>query len=132
MTVPQYANGETYKKLVDLCEAAGVPVSYGEVDDDAYAQTQEYFGIQMPDDDRLESEEHAMIILGHELGHHLLREFYFDNKFVNPDANRAMEVMVESQCNIAGVILFKLAEMIAGHEAESIFRDIASVQEGGA
>ena len=131
MTVPQYANGVAYKKLAALCEAAGFAVAYRELDDDIFARTRDR-GIEMPSIEQFETDEHAAMVLGHELGHHLLDDFYSESQFNNPDTNEALRVMIESQCDVVGVILFKLAEMIAGHEAESIFRDIANAQEGGA
>ena len=123
MKTPRYANSEVFKQLAELCESAGLPVRYVDVDDGLYARTREYEGIDMPNDERFESDEHAAMVLGHELGHQLLGTFFVDNEFNNSDTNEAMRIMIESQCDFAGVIFYKFAEMIALHKEESVWRD---------
>ncbi|MCL1829046.1 MAG: hypothetical protein FWG32_06075, partial [Oscillospiraceae bacterium] len=103
MTIPKYANDTIYKKLADLCEAAGRPVRYVQTDDDIYAKTREHDALFMPDDERFRSSEHATMVLGHELGHHLVSSFYVDTEFNNPYNNEAMNTAIEAQCDVAGV-----------------------------
>ena len=123
MNNPEYANDTIYKKLAKLCESAGRPIRYEQLDDDIYARTREFDNIVMPEDERYKSSEHAAMVLGHELGHQLLAEFYCDTEHNNSEVNEALRVLLESQCDFAGVILYKLAEMIAVYEAETIWRD---------
>ena len=113
MAIPQYADEGVYKYMVKLCELAGVPVQYTNIDNEIYARTREFGEIQMPMDDCFDSDEHATMVLGHELGHHLLKMFYVDTEFINPDTDKPLNTMIESQCDFVGVVLYKLAEMIA-------------------
>ena len=79
-------------------------------DEGVYAHTGEHHGIYMLNDERFDSSEHATMVLEHELGHQLLDDFYVETPFNNPDTSMAMKVHIESQCDVAGVFLFKLAE----------------------
>ncbi len=110
MSIPQYTNDAVYQELSNLCEAAGWPVIYKKLGSDIYARTREFDIVHMPNDEQFRSNEHAGLVLGHELAHQLLSDFYSDNELHNADNDESLHTMIESQCDIAGIILYKLAE----------------------
>lgn len=117
-----YRNYPIYAALEKLIESAGVTVTYQEVPDDPirgaiWARSDYHMNmIMMPDaDDAFPDEDTACMILGHEMGHILMR---IDSSDI-PDESR----MNEAICDQVGVYLFRLACMIAENEVERRFSE---------
>jgi len=119
--MPEYTKDLIYQEMVKLCENAGMKIKYtNNIPKDAYAVTDEDSQvIRMPiDNEVLKSTEHAVIVLGHELAHQLLCDFYMNNEIHNPDNDIALYTIIEAHCNMVGSVLYKLAEKNAENSAE--------------
>ena len=110
---------------------AGVTIQYGKVHDDiidgailARSET-DCQTILMPDNgDAFPDIETACRILGHEMGHIM-------TGLQSVDGNPVLREVNERTCDYIGALLYRLAEMTAGYEAERIFREYHKLQELG-
>lgn len=106
-----YRDNECYQVLEELIKAAGVRIVYDDVPDDSYdgplyAKTDGYNQIMMPSDpDKFPDDETAILVLGHEMGHIIIRN---ERTIYDPIA----QMRAESECNLVGVYLTELALMI--------------------
>ena len=117
--MPKYKNDPTYIALEALLRKSGVTIRYSHVFDDSidgaiWARSDcEARTIIMPDTDEFPDSQTATLILGHEMGHIL-------SGLDSPD-DPVQRRINEATCDIIGAYLSKLAEMIAGFEAEQVF-----------
>lgn len=117
----RYRADPTYKALEGLCGKAGVCVKYCTIPDDQikgelWARSSDQdMTIEMPDADVFENEVQAALILGHELAH-IVASVGSSDKPVD-------SLMNEAICDLLGAQFYKLAELMAGYEAEAIFRE---------
>ena len=117
--MPEYRNNPTYIALETLIRQSGVSIKYSDVYDDpidgAIWARADYEGrmIMMPDTDEFPDAQTATLILGHEMGHIL-------SGLDSPD-DPIQRRINEATCDQIGAYLSRLAEMIAGFEAEQIF-----------
>jgi len=116
---PVYTDNVVYQTLEQLCIDAGVSLNYVNVQSEIFARAQEQAQIiEMPENDTFDNPEHAALVLGHEMGHVLM----------GPDMqnfNQGQRVLIEAECDRIGVYLYRLAEMIAGENAERPLREAA-------
>ena len=117
-----YQTNEIYMILEELIKRTGVSIKYVKVPDDPivgeiWARTDEQaMEIQMPDDpETFPDERKACLVLGHEMGH-ILTE-------LNSPDNLVERLKNEAVCDLVGYYLYKLAEMIAGENAEKRFKE---------
>jgi hypothetical protein len=124
--VPKYADDEAYSVLAKICDNAGLKIEY--TDNMSYNGIAENMKIlaesdtntrkiHMPISYEYLSYEQPSILLGHEIAHFLLDEFYntrYDNE------------LLERECDKTGIILFKLAELIALHNEDLKFNELTN------
>lgn len=116
-----YRDNRHYMELENLIKMAGVKVIYDEVFDDhidgeIWARADiDGLQIMMPDTEDFSDPETACLVLGHEMGHILsgLESSDF------PSERRANEAI----CDLIGVCLTKLAELITGNKIEMELRE---------
>lgn len=123
LEIPKYARNAAFKALVKICENAGCNVEF--TDNISYGITEadpDMRVIQMPISYEYKSEENAGAMLGHELAHILVDEFYVPDDKKNEYAKLFPNDLKENDCDKIGVALYKLAELTAEYEAEKIFR----------
>lgn len=111
-----YRDDATYKELERIIRAAGIKIEYKEIPDDTidgeiWARGDGQDTIEMPEADSFSSDEQACLTLGHEMGHFL-------SDLDSPDFPVEKRVCNEAICDLIGVVLYKLAEMTAGHKIE--------------
>lgn len=115
----EYRNNEIYIKLEQIIESAGVTIEYGIVPNDSidgniWARSDERaMKIIMPTEDVFSDEVTACRILGHEFAHIL-------GRIPSVDYDPVRREVDERSCDAIGAYMVRLAEMIVGHEAESI------------
>jgi Zn-dependent peptidase ImmA (M78 family) len=118
--LPNYREALEYRMLEMLCERAGVRVNYctvsdGQIDGALWARSSDQaMVIEMPDADVFENGAQAALILGHELAHIVAA--------VDSSDEPAVSVINEALCDLLGGYFYKLAELMAGKEAEAVFR----------
>ena len=101
-----------------------IRVSYGETPRNTYAIA----GIDscppriIMNESRIETGDYAARVLGHEIGHFLVEQFYADKDA--EENSWAVSYLIEMQCDQIGNALYLLAERIAGN-AEANGEDIA-------
>ena len=106
-----YRNDEVYQKLVEIAEAAGIKIEYTHLEDVWGRRRAEDTVIQMSDDgDYYPNELKTAMTLGHEIGHILTG----NESTLDP----IEEVRRECECDLVGYYLYRLAELMAGYEAE--------------
>ena len=117
-----YRDNLIYTVLEELVKAAGVNIIYQEVpndqiDGEIWARADYNMNaIMMPDaDDAFPDDDTACLILGHEMGHIMMRVDSPDD----PSERR----MNEAVCDQIGVYLYKLACMIAEKKMEDAFNE---------
>lgn len=116
MNKPDYANASVYRALLGLCEKAGLDVQYAPLPLSIYACSKDR-AIQMPEDNhRFFSDEHAAIVLGHELAHYLVNP-NFPELEKDEQLTLKRKMLLESECDRLGTYLCSLAAAIAEHEA---------------
>lgn len=122
----QYRNNEIYMKLEQIIESAVVTIEYGIVPDDSidgniWARSDERaMKIIMPTEDVFPDDLTACRILGHEFAHILAR-------IPSVDGDPVRREMDERACDAIGAYMVGLAEMIVGHEMESVI--VAAIQK---
>lgn len=118
--LPNYREAPEYKMLEALCEKAGVRIDYCTVPDDqidgaSWARSNDQaMVIEMPDADVFAGDTQAALILGHELAHIVAS--------VDSSDDPAVSTINEALCDLIGGYFYKLAELMAGKEAEAVFR----------
>ena len=121
MSTPQYTSDLVYRALENLCDNAGIRVVYTHVPDDAIKgelwarANQQARLIEMPNDDCFESPIQAALVLGHELSHIVAEIDSVDDYALSP--------LHESMCDMLGSFLYKLAEMIAMENSNSVWKN---------
>lgn len=116
MNKPNYANSSVYCALLELCEKAGLDVQYAPLPLSIYACSKDRW-IQMPEDDnRFFSDEHAAIVLGHELAHYLVNPNYPELE-KDEQLTLKRKMLLESECDRLGTYLCTLATAIAENDA---------------
>ena len=105
-----YRDNAVYAELEHMAGEAGFKVVYTEVQPDIYAHARDNV-IEMPEEDVFDCGEQAALILGHEMGHLL-------TGFGSGEILYEHQVRNEAFCDLAGVLLYQLAEATAGHKAE--------------
>lgn len=122
---PKYAKDSVYQELANLCEQAGYHIVYTDkIYQGAYAMT-DTFEIRMPLQNEFHSDEHAALVLGHELAHRLTENWYLPDQKPRPDGTSyedfPLHVVIEADCDRIGAALYELAEKIANKKAENAF-----------
>lgn len=119
-----YRDSRHYVELENLIKMAGVNVIYDEVFDDhidgAIWARADVDGLQilMPDTEEFPDPETACLVLGHEMGHIL-------SGLDSPDLPSERRKN-EAVCDLIGVYLTKLAELIAGNKIEMEMREASN------
>jgi len=121
MSNPQYTTGAVYKELQSIIQAAGIEIEYTEIEEGILGKAKEHGKISMPNDNRFDTDEYAVFVLGHELGHQLIFDLYNDNEHNNSGNNIGLYNIIEAHCEVIGAAMLTLAEKIAMKKAESIF-----------
>ena len=103
-----------------------IRVCYGKTPENSYAiaDVDSYHPRIVMNESRIETGDHAARVLGHEIGHFLVEQFYADK-----DAEEngwAVSYLIEMQCDQIGNALYLLAERIAGN-AEAEGEDLAGI-----
>lgn len=101
-----------------------IRVCYGKTPENSYAiaDVDSYHPRIVMNESRIETGDRAARVLGHEIGHFLVEQFYADK-----DAEEngwAVSYLIEMQCDQIGNALYLLAERIAGN-AEAEGEDLA-------
>ena len=96
--------------LAELINRAGIRIEYTDLDGEIYGRTDTLTVIQMPIENDFRNDMHATMVLGHEMGHIL----------TGGDSGKTQDeqIAIEATCDLCGVILYRLAEMIAGEDIE--------------
>ena len=132
MNTPDYARTKAFSILLELCQRAGLDVQFVELPTSVYGRSRDRL-IQMPVDNRFFSNDHAAIVLGHELAHFLVNpnfpEIANDER---PTLERSM--LLESECDRLGTYLYALAKSMAEGveergEAEALEADVPLAAE---
>ncbi|MFQ8766890.1 MAG: hypothetical protein ACLR8U_10505 [Oscillospiraceae bacterium] len=121
---PEYSKLSTYRILESFCRMLDIRVCYGKTPENSYAiaDVDSYHLRIVMNESRIETGDHAARVLGHEIGHFLVEQFYADK-----DAEEngwAVSYLIEMQCDQIGNALYLLAERIAGN-AEAEGEDLA-------
>ena len=121
---PEYSKLSTYRILEIFCRMLDIRVCYGKTPENSYAiaDVDSYHPRIVMNESRIETGDHAARVLGHEIGHFLVEQFYADK-----DAEEngwAVSYLIEMQCDQIGNALYLLAERIAGN-AEAEGEDLA-------
>lgn len=120
MNKPAYKTDEVYTELENICELAGLNVTYGKVKRGAVACSN-YEKIFMPEVvtgayDYCEQEMSPGEVLGHEVGHCLLERgsspIYKNFMQLLPEKERNV-IYDEVICDFIGEVLYSLSELIA-------------------
>lgn len=113
---PIYSYPEPFRVLCDICARAGLVIQFVDLPRNIYARSKERT-IQMPLDNRFFSDEHAAIVLGHELAHFLVNPHFPEIETEEP-LTLARQMLLESECDRLGTYLCALANATAAHTKE--------------
>lgn len=121
---PEFSKLPAYRILESVCRMLDIRVSYGEIPRNAYAiaDVDSYPPHIVMNESRINTGDHAARILGHEIGHFLVEQFYADKDA--EENSWAVSHLIEMQCDQIGNALYLLAERIAGN-AEAEGEDLA-------
>lgn len=113
MSKPDYAEDSVFVALLALCERAGLDIRFVALPPTMYARSKGRV-IQMPSDNRFFSQEHAGIVLGHELAHFLVNPNFPE---IENDEQLTLQrsMLLESECDRLGTYLFSLAQAMASN-----------------
>lgn len=114
---PEYQNFPAYKVLESICTMLDVKVYYGEPIGDTYAvaEVDNDSPYIIMSGSRIKSADYATRVLGHEIGHFLIEEFYRnvdEESILSPNA-QDLGYLIELQCDQIGNALYLLAKRIA-------------------
>ena len=121
---PEFSKLPAYRILESFCRMMDIRVCYGETPGNAYAiaDVDSYPPRIVMNESRINTGDHAARILGHEIGHFLVEQFYAEK-----DAEEngwAVSHLIEMQCDQIGNALYLLTERIADN-AEAEGEDLA-------
>lgn len=111
MNRPDYARDDVFETLLGLCRDAGLDVRFVALPPSIYARSRARI-LQMPEDNRFFSQEHACVVLGHELAHFLVNPNFPEIESDEP-LTLARSMLLESECDRVGTYLFALAQAMA-------------------
>lgn len=136
--VPEYAKSPVFQEMISLCNQAGLEVRFiKRLHDDSFmkgtvmAETSEDDDtINMNyDGEHYENPDDAAAILGHELAHHLVKDWYEPHEKQVSDHETLFDWplyrAIEGDCDRIGAALYKLVELIAVKKAEDAFKNAA-------
>lgn len=111
-----YREAGNYRIMEQIVKLAGIKIVYKEIPEDIHARTDASV-IEMPDNPEAfpDDDQTATLVLGHELGHII--------SDLGDEIEPSMRARNEAVCDLIGVYLTRLADMIYEHEMEKAFSD---------
>lgn len=122
-TQPPYASGRVFQALLALVRSAGIEVQFAQIPAYVYARSRDRL-IQMPEDNRFQSEAHAAIVLGHELAHSFVNEQRPQPDDEHPEM--ASRMLIEAECDLLGSYFYQLAKRIAQEQQAAVEASVRS------